>query len=119
MNEQRKIQRVLTQKKREMMERGDPCIFCLMPVNQPQLVHLIRRSDRVDGVSNFDLQTHDKNIGLGHHECHEIFDDKPWEAVYLRNIFGVLRRIQDISEQHYQRLLFRLEPYFENNKALY
>lgn len=115
MTESKKIASILSKKKKEMIDRGEPCVFCghgFGPSSVVQLAHLIRRSERTEGMSNLDLQTMDENIGLAHPQCHEVFDDRPESAINLPNIFIVLDRIRSIDELYYNRMVERLAPYF-------
>lgn len=126
MSEHSRIQSALSKRKKELIEAEAPCIFCghgFGSTSAVQLAHLIRKSARTEGMSNYDLQTMKLNTGLAHPECHEIFDDRPESAVNLPRIFTVLDQIKQIDELYYNRLVMRLEPYFakqvKENKIRY
>ena len=74
------------------------CIFCGHLVREKegvQLAHLIRRS------YSRELQTVKLNTGLAHHDCHEIFDDHPDQAIYLPRIVEVLYIIYLLDDNYF------------------
>ena len=75
------------------------CVFCNHRVDGGTLAHLIRRSESIR------LQTIKLNTGLAHFECHEIFDNKPGEAICLPRFFEVMYVIWLLDPQYYSRIL--------------
>jgi len=77
------------------------CLFCNHDVRKHgDLAHLIRRS------ASRELQTLKLNTGLAHRECHDIFDNKPREAIYLPRFFECMYLIWKIDIQYYGGLCF-------------
>jgi len=71
------------------------CIFCGHQVKGGELAHLIRRSYSIE------LQTIKLNTGLAHHDCQEIFDDHPDQAIYLPRIIECLYIIYLLDENYF------------------
>jgi len=76
------------------------CGFCGHRVKDGygELAHLIRRS------ASRELQTLKLNTMLSHHECHDIFDNKPNEAVYLPRFYECLFIIWRIDLAYYGQM---------------
>lgn len=75
------------------------CIFCNHKVrDEGDLAHLIRRSESIR------LQTIKLNTGLAHRICHDIFDNKPGEAIYLPRFFEIMFIIYLLDEAYYNRI---------------
>ncbi|MBN1970869.1 MAG: hypothetical protein JW870_15990, partial [Candidatus Delongbacteria bacterium] len=68
---------------------------------------LIHRSYRRD------LQTVKLTTGLAHHDCHEIFDDHPDQAVYLPRIVEVLYIIWLLDRNYFNQISEEYEIYNE------
>jgi len=86
------------------------CLFCNHRVRdgKGQLAHIIRRSYQSSKYSREELQTMKLNTGLAHHACHEIYDNKPKEAVLLPRFLEV------------QFILWLIDPgFFEQQKLIY
>lgn len=76
------------------------CIFCNHRVGEnAQLAHLIRKSE-----TRSELQYEKLNTGLAHHDCHDIFDNKPYEMVYLPRIYEVLYIIWLLDPDYFNRI---------------
>jgi len=92
------------------------CGFCGHRVKNGygELAHLIRRS------ASRELQTLKLNTMLSHHECHDIFDNKPKEAVYLPRFYEVMFIIFLIDDQYYSQMVGSLYPdvWFPNYFAI-
>jgi len=72
------------------------CLFCNHAVRKEgDLTHLIRRS------ASIHLQTLKLNTGLAHRECHDIFDNKPGEAIYLPRFIECMYLIWKIDINYY------------------
>ncbi len=67
------------------------CLFCNHHIKKEegQLAHIIRRSWTSNIYSRYELQTMKLNNGLAHHDCHEIADNKPREAICLPRFLEV------------------------------
>ena len=75
------------------------CVFCGHHVRRDgELAHLVRRSYSIP------LQPVKLNTGLAHHDCQEIYDDHPDQAVYLPRILEVLF-ITYLLDQSYFNLI--------------
>ena len=110
--EQARIDRVNSKRKKWLIENYPVCIFCLHLVTGPQikrgevdLCHKIRRSETSDRYTRFELQTMDRNTGLGHPDCHDIFDNDPENAVLLPGFPFVMQDIKEIDLKIYKRML--------------
>ena len=76
------------------------CLFCNHAVRKEgDLAHLIRRS------ASIRLQTLKLNTGLAHRDCHDIFDNKPGEAIYLPRFFECMYLIWKIDINYYSQLI--------------
>ena len=81
------------------------CLFCNHDVRKHgDLAHLIRRS------ASRELQTLKLNTGLAHRECHDIFDNKPREAVYLPRFYECLYLIFLIDNDYFNQMVGTLYP---------
>lgn len=86
------------------------CVFCGHNTRgRGDLAHLIRRSD------SRELQTVKLNTGLAHRDCHDIFDNKPDQAVYLPRILEVLYIIWTLDRQYF----YRISGNFEQLKEVF
>lgn len=105
--EQKKIDRELTRIKRHWEANLPICIFCRHYVKpgEGQLAHKIRRSETSTNYSRFELQTMYINTGLAHHDCHEIFDNVPEEAILLPGFPYVMNDIWIIDPLIFNRLM--------------
>jgi len=114
MSDTEKIRQILAGKKKKMLEENPVCMFCGHGLDSENcdLAHIIPRSERIEGISNIDLQTMDENIGLAHNSCHDVFDNRPAAAVNLPRIFVILDRMFGIDQKYYNRYMWRLEPYW-------
>lgn len=92
------IQSEITQLKEWYWFNWPLCLFCNHRVRYGDLAHLIRRS------ASISLQTSKLNTGLAHRECHNIFDDKPGEAIYLPRFFECMYLIWKMDINYYNRL---------------
>ena len=109
--EQAQINRELTKRKKWLIMNEPFCIFCGgWCGNSGQLAHKIRRSYVSSKYTRVQLQTMPENIGLSHHECHYMFDNKHHEAKkYLKNFDKILSEIQKIDEGYYNQYLLNLK----------
>jgi hypothetical protein len=100
------IENILNKHKEFWLKHYPLCIFCGHKVrNRGQLAHKIRRSaDRNLSVMLF-------NTGLAHHECHEIFDNVPEEAVLLPLFWEVMYDISMIDSNYFYQLMINV--YFD------
>jgi hypothetical protein len=74
-------------------------LFCGHSVKKHgDLAHLIRRS------ASSELKTLKLNTGLAHRDCHEIFDNKPSEAIYLPRFYECLFIIWRIDLTYYGQM---------------
>lgn len=64
--------------------------------------HLIRRS------YSSALITHLDNVEPACRTCHDIFDNRPWEAKRLKNIDALLEKIKSMDEHYYNRLIQKI-----------
>lgn len=81
------------------------CLFCNHDVRKDgDLAHIIRRS------ASSELKTLKLNTGLAHRECHEIFDNKPAEAIYLPRFYEVMFIIFLLDDQYYSQMVGTLYP---------
>lgn len=64
--------------------------------------HLIRRSYSTS------LITHLDNVEPACRICHDIFDNRPWEAKGLKNIDALLEKIKSMDEHYYNRLIQKI-----------
>jgi hypothetical protein len=103
-NEQSRIDRKLTARKKWLIANEPFCIFCGHHVSACELAHLIRRSYASSYHTREELQTNPLNNGLAHHECHVIFDDKPNERKSLPFIENVMIRIETLDIDYYRRM---------------
>jgi len=75
------------------------CVFCNHKIREGgELAHLIRRSE------SRRLQAVKLNTGLAHHNCHDIFDNKPGETIFLPRFFEVMFIIYLLDEAYYNRI---------------
>jgi len=115
---QQQIDQRLAKIKAWYKENYPLCLFCGHKVRGGgQLAHIIRRS------YSRELQIVKLNTGLAHHDCHEIYDNFPDQAIYLPRILEVLYISYLLDEDyfnliagHYQQLadvlqLFPSVPY--------
>jgi len=52
----------------------------------------------------------DKNTGLWHNLCHDMFDNKPHEAKkYLENFDKILDEIKEIDGDYYNQYIMNLD----------
>jgi len=104
--DQQRIDRKLSERKRWLINHEPICIFCLKPAGEgSDLCHKIRRSYSSSMYSREELQTMLLNTGLGHRDCHEIYDDKPSQAKHLPGIAKILREIEIIEPHYYQQIV--------------
>jgi hypothetical protein len=81
------------------------CLFCNHSVKRHgDLAHLIRRS------SSIRLQTLKLNTGLAHRECHDIFDNKPGEAVFLPRFYECMYLIFLMDSQYFNQMVGTVYP---------
>jgi hypothetical protein len=81
------------------------CLFCNHSVKRHgDLAHLIRRS------SSIRLQTLKLNTGLAHRECHNIFDNKPKEAVGLPRFYECMFLIFLMDDQYFNQMVGTVYP---------
>lgn len=111
--ERNNIDQELTKIKLWYYENWPLCLFCNHNVRKGDLAHLIRRS------ASTRLQTLKLNTGLAHRECHDIFDNKPGEAVYLPRFYECMFLIwridlayHGILSYHYETLGIILPDFF-------
>lgn len=117
---QQQIDQRLAKIKAWYKENYPLCLFCGHLVREGgQLAYIIRRS------YSRELQIVKLNTGLAHHDCHEIYDNFPDQAIYLPRIIEVLYISYLLDETyfnliagHYEQLadllqLFPSVPYRE------
>jgi hypothetical protein len=81
------------------------CLFCNHRVRRDgDLAHLIRRS------ASIEYQTLKLNTGLAHRECHEVFDNKPGEAIYLPRFYECMYLIFLIDHQYFGQMIGTVYP---------
>jgi len=102
-SEQARIDRKNTDRKRWLIAHEPLCIFCLKPVSggEAELCHKIRRSYASSYYTREVIQTMPLNTGLGHHDCHVMFDDNPNQARYMPGIGKILADIERIDIDYY------------------
>jgi hypothetical protein len=82
------------------------CLFCNHKVRKHgDLAHLIRKS------ASRQLQTLKLNTGLAHRECHDIFDDRLKEAVFLPRFYECMYLIWKMDIDYYGQLSYRYSSY--------
>jgi hypothetical protein len=105
-SEQNRINSALTKRKKYLIDNEPDCIFCNKFVGRyGELAHKVRRSWASKYRTRFELHTMDLNNGLGHHVCHQIFDDNPNEAKKLSNYSKILADIKVIDPDYYQKMI--------------
>ena len=110
--ENSRIQRALDKRKKYLVLNEPICIFCLHLVTRREiahgeadLCHKIRRSEKSDVHDNFTLQTMDLNNGLGHRDCHHVFDNVPEEAVRLPGFESVMIDVYKIDKKLFCKIV--------------
>ena len=104
--EQARINRKIAERKRWLLIHEPICIFCLKPIyGNGDPCHKIRKSYASSYHTREELHTMPLNIGLGHRDCHIIFDDKPAQARLLPGISKVLSDIEKIDVDYYKRIV--------------
>lgn len=108
--EQARINRKCAKRKQWLIENNPICIFCLHLITQRQieygevhLCHKIRRSDQSSRYSREELQTMDLNTGLGHPDCHDMYDNDPENAVLLPGFPFIMNDIKKIDINIYDK----------------
>ena len=102
---QAKINRAVSKRTQWLFVNYPLCILCgHLIVKGADPVHLIRRSNAIPDYDRFQIQTLDLNLWLGHRDCHDIFDNKPEEAMLLPQFDLVMALIQQMSPAAYNEL---------------
>lgn len=102
-SEQSRINAALNKRKKWLLENEPYCIFCYRSVGAgAELAHKVRRSWASSLYTRFELQTMPKNTGLGHHNCHDIFDNDKEGAKLLPRYNQILEDIKEIEPQYYE-----------------
>lgn len=111
----KRIQSKLARRKKYLLANEPICIFCLHLITPAQirngeadLCHKIRRSEKSDLYDDYTLQVMDLNTGLGHRECHDIYDNSPEEAVKLPGFEQVLLDIYKIDQHIFNKCISNL-----------
>lgn len=80
------------------------CGYCGHRIRKDgELSHIIRRS------YSRELQTVKLNTCLAHHDCHEIWDDKPDQHIYLPRIIEILYIIYLLDENYFNLIAGNFE----------
>jgi lipopolysaccharide biosynthesis protein len=96
---QSQIDRICAQHKAWYWKNYPVCGYCGHRVRKEgELSHIIRRS------YSRELQTVKLNTCLAHHDCHEIWDDKPDQHIYLPRIVEVLYIIFLLSPEYFHQI---------------
>jgi len=102
---QAKINRAIRKRTEWLFVNYPLCIFCGHSIGKyADPVHLIRRSNAIPDFDRFQIQTMDLNLWLGHRDCHDIFDNKPEEALLLPQFDLVMALIHQMSPEVYNEL---------------
>ena len=107
--EQQKIANYEHRRKRYLRENEPRCIFCGCYCKYGDLAHIIRKSNRSKKYTYLQLFTMDKNNGLAHRECHQVWDDHPKQIITLRRHKECLKIMKEIDEDIYNQFILNME----------
>jgi lipopolysaccharide biosynthesis protein len=100
---QSQIESICSQYKGWYKQHWPLCLYCGHTVKNGDLSHIIRRS------YSMELQTVKLNCGLSHRSCHEIWDDKPDQQIYLPRIIEILYIVYLLDEQYFNLIAGNFE----------
>lgn len=91
------------------------CLFCNHRVKEEeaQLAHIIRKSQHSKIYSREELITMKLNTGLAHHDCHEIADNDPEQAIYLPRFIEVHFLMWLIDPEIFSQVAANVYPLYE------
>jgi hypothetical protein len=98
--EQSKIDRLLRDRKKWLIEYEPVCIFC-GGFCKEDLCHKIRRSYASSRYPRVVIQTLSSNTGLGHRYCHDIFDNDIEGRRLLPLFKEVMQDIKEIDPEYF------------------